>query len=395
MSEKLFGRMYETVGSSSSDLLLKSKGSVKIQWGNKFIELIKDGNINYPRESIKKLIDETIAASQQQESEESEETISIEDLKKELEEKIISEETSRSNSDVEIKSQIIDCIARIDKLGNIPDIETSLKNLITAEKNRAVKEEHQLRKITEALSNLLSTHNRNLKNLQETVELVINSSGLDEDGSYITSTESNYITEATSIHDATVKLDSFLKTESTNLNTKIDQELERALIVENNLQESINTINDTTIPNLKTTLQTEIDADVLIEKNRAEGVESVLTTNLNNEITRAIKAEGDLQTAINTINNTTISDLKTTLQQEIDSDVLVEKNRAEKVESDLSERITPIETTVATLEQNVVPAGGVILFDKTKTLPENWTRLTTEEYDVQIGDLSYVYIVKE
>ena len=42
----LFGSSYSPVGSSTSDLLLKSRGKVKIQMGNKFIDLIKDGQIN-------------------------------------------------------------------------------------------------------------------------------------------------------------------------------------------------------------------------------------------------------------------------------------------------------------------------------------------------------------
>ena len=43
---KLFGKSYTTVGEGSSDLLLKCRGDIKIQWGNKFIDLVKDGKIN-------------------------------------------------------------------------------------------------------------------------------------------------------------------------------------------------------------------------------------------------------------------------------------------------------------------------------------------------------------
>lgn len=48
MSEKfnIFGKPHNVVGESSSDLILRCRGAVKIQWGNKFIDLVKDGKIN-------------------------------------------------------------------------------------------------------------------------------------------------------------------------------------------------------------------------------------------------------------------------------------------------------------------------------------------------------------
>jgi hypothetical protein len=39
------GVAYETIGSSSSNLLLKCNGTARIQWGNKLIDLIKNGKI--------------------------------------------------------------------------------------------------------------------------------------------------------------------------------------------------------------------------------------------------------------------------------------------------------------------------------------------------------------
>lgn len=45
-NSNMFGRSYSQIGDSNSDLLLKTKGQVKIQWGSKFIDLIKDGKIN-------------------------------------------------------------------------------------------------------------------------------------------------------------------------------------------------------------------------------------------------------------------------------------------------------------------------------------------------------------
>lgn len=45
-SNIISGRSYSQIGDSDSDFLIKTRGQVKIQWGNKFIDLIKDGKIN-------------------------------------------------------------------------------------------------------------------------------------------------------------------------------------------------------------------------------------------------------------------------------------------------------------------------------------------------------------
>ena len=46
MSQNLFGRTYDEAGSTKSDFVIKTRGKVKIQYGSKFIDLIKDGKIN-------------------------------------------------------------------------------------------------------------------------------------------------------------------------------------------------------------------------------------------------------------------------------------------------------------------------------------------------------------
>lgn len=46
MSISLFGSSYDSVGTSNANLVLKTKGKVKVQWGSKYIDLIKDGKIN-------------------------------------------------------------------------------------------------------------------------------------------------------------------------------------------------------------------------------------------------------------------------------------------------------------------------------------------------------------
>lgn len=61
--EGLFGRNYESVGKSSADFLIKTKGKVKIKWGNKYIDLVKDGKINADVKLFKKVASEDDIAS--------------------------------------------------------------------------------------------------------------------------------------------------------------------------------------------------------------------------------------------------------------------------------------------------------------------------------------------
>lgn len=53
--DKLFGRTYNTVGNSDADFIIKTRGQVKVQWGKKFIDVIKDGKLNVDTEVIKKV----------------------------------------------------------------------------------------------------------------------------------------------------------------------------------------------------------------------------------------------------------------------------------------------------------------------------------------------------
>ena len=56
MAEELltmFGKAYNTVGSANSNLILQTRGDIKIRWGNKFIDLIKNGKINVETDTLK------------------------------------------------------------------------------------------------------------------------------------------------------------------------------------------------------------------------------------------------------------------------------------------------------------------------------------------------------
>lgn len=53
-NQQMFGRSYTQAGNTNSDFLIKTRGQIKIQYGSKFIDLIKDGKINVDSKFIYK-----------------------------------------------------------------------------------------------------------------------------------------------------------------------------------------------------------------------------------------------------------------------------------------------------------------------------------------------------
>lgn len=52
----MFGKTYNTIGSTDSNFIIKTKGDLKVQWGNKFIDVIKNGKIASQGGSFIKLV---------------------------------------------------------------------------------------------------------------------------------------------------------------------------------------------------------------------------------------------------------------------------------------------------------------------------------------------------
>ena len=51
----MFGKAYDTVGSADRNLVLQTRGDLKVKWGNKYIDLIKNGKINVDVDLLKKV----------------------------------------------------------------------------------------------------------------------------------------------------------------------------------------------------------------------------------------------------------------------------------------------------------------------------------------------------
>lgn len=54
----MFGKTYNTVGSTDSNFLIKTKGDLKVQWGGKYINLIKNGKLATSETDILKTIED-------------------------------------------------------------------------------------------------------------------------------------------------------------------------------------------------------------------------------------------------------------------------------------------------------------------------------------------------
>lgn len=53
----MFGKAYNTIGSSDSNFIIKTKGDLKVQWGGKYIDIIKNGKIVSAKTNIFKEVD--------------------------------------------------------------------------------------------------------------------------------------------------------------------------------------------------------------------------------------------------------------------------------------------------------------------------------------------------
>lgn len=53
----MFGKTYNTIGSTDSNFIIKTKGDLKVQWGNKYIDIIKNGKIASSGAAVIKAVD--------------------------------------------------------------------------------------------------------------------------------------------------------------------------------------------------------------------------------------------------------------------------------------------------------------------------------------------------
>lgn len=381
MSEKLFGRVFDSVGSSSSDLLLKTKGQVKVQWGNKYIDLIKDGNVNYPKEIIQKLIDDSIAAKVKQESSEENDVTNLTTQISEIQNKLDSEieraqtqeqtlssninELLNSNDTVKLKklidTEISDRVQDVNTIKGVNWESSTFKdidNLSTGLVNESLTREQNDNAIigseTDTVDHL-TLHGLNVKIQTETtratetetaIQNELNDTqvgvGLDENGHYIKSTNSNYIQAAKTIAESIDLLDDQLNT----INTE--------------LSKSISDLN-TQLTQNNSTLENKINTEVSNRESAIQNVQEQITAIKNDYLKSSDKTELN-----------------------------------DKIDQEIKDRTTAITSLTQQVINNSLPSKTVILFYGT-SIPSGWLRCDgnndTPVLNTDIDNL--IYIMKQ
>lgn len=278
MSESLFGRIFDSVGSSNSDLLLKTKGQVKVKYGNKYIDLIKDGNINYPKETIQKLINENIDSKIQKQEVQLDTNVTslteqIKKLKNDLANDIYSESLTRQWAIQDIIGGKGDVFNPDDPNNNSKLNLNSLGSKIIEEIGRSIEKDE-------------ATQNE-LINIKQGI-------GLDDQGKYVKQTQSVYIKEANSVVDSINILDEKLALQSENSANNENDLASKITSCETN----INTIKN---DYLKSSDKTELNEAITNENTRAISAEQQLQTTINQEINNVKTNISTLTTQINNL----------------------------------------------------------------------------------------------
>lgn len=230
------------------------------------------------------------------------------------------------------------------KLNELDTRVTTLENKSDDLEQRLEQEIQDRKDADEALQEQITSNDTDIANLQSELDATQAGAGLDVTGAYVPNEQSSYLKEATSLHDATQKLDNALQAESdravareNEIESNLNKEIERSIAAETDLQNQINS-NDTDIENL----QKELDA-------------TQAGSGLNLDGTYSPNAQSAYLKEATSLYDAT---------QKLDVALKEESDRAKETEENLQEQITELKenTTVEVIDTNTV--------DLTKTIEE-------------------------
>lgn len=243
------------------------------------------------------------------------------------------------------------------KINELDDRTSSLEERATSLEDNLAQEISDRTNADKALQDQITANDNDIASLQSELDATQVGAGLGLNGDYVVNEQSSYLKEATSLHDATQKLDNALQAESdraiareNEIEDALEAESVRAKGVEQDLQAQINS-NDTDISNLQSELNKTqasvglsddgdylpnaqatyineatsiyqstqlLDIALKTEASRSENKDNQLSDALQNEIDRATAAESVLDEAIKAENARAIGK-ENELQSELDN----------------------------------------------------------------------------
>jgi len=191
--------------------------------------------------------------------------------------------SDRTNADDTLQQNIDNEVNRAKSVeGNLDDLTTEYNDNLVGSINEVVSN------LSDEIDRATNTEN----DIKEELDNTQSGAGLAEDGTYITNSDANYISEAVSLADADNKLDAQVKVNA----DAIAQEITDRTNADNTLQDNI----DAETNRAKSV---EGDLSTLSTENKDNLVSSIneVVNNLSDEIDRATTRENDLQTEVDNI----------------------------------------------------------------------------------------------
>jgi len=208
-----------------------------------------------------------------------------------LQSNIDTEATTRSDADASLDSRITDLETQIDsKIGDLSDLTTDAQDTLV----NAINEVDS--NIDGEVSNRINADSA----IQSEIDRVETGAGLNDDGTYVVEALTNYISSATSVHNATVLLDTSIKTNEDSISS-IDI---RVTNIESQVDGKIGDLSDLTTDAQDTLVNAinEVDANLNSEVTRATTAETNLQTAIDDESTTRFNNDDALSTRIDNIN---------------------------------------------------------------------------------------------
>ena len=209
-----------------------------------------------------------------------------------LQTNIDNEVTARTDADNALDDRISDLESDVGgATGDLADLTTDAKDTLV----------NAINEVDAHIDDEVTNRTNANTSLQSEIDRIETGTGLNDDGTYVVEALTNYISSATSVHNATVTLDSAIKTNSDDI-TSIDS---RVTNIESQVDGKVGDLDNLTTEAKDTLVNAinEVDSNIDNEVTRATNAETNLQTNIDDEISIRTSNDNALGERIDNVNS--------------------------------------------------------------------------------------------